>query len=181
MLENIVIVSVLSLLLILLVGIFSPSAHADGGAPQLAYVAGTSQGISVIDIAQRRVTRTITEAGNPHTILLSLDGSALYITQPSLGQVAVIEAKTGKTLCTVSLPGQPSLLALSLDSTVLYAAGRGDTSVRALDPQTCAIKRTFETHEPVYGLAVTASTAANATPSTPNQIWITGTTASHNF
>ena len=162
-------------LLILLVAIFSPSAHADGGAPQLAYVAGTSQGISVIDIAQRRVTRTITEDGNPHTILLSLDGSALYITQPSLGQVAIIEAKTGKTLCTVSLPGQPSLLALSLDSTVLYAAGRGDTSVRALDPQTCAIKRTFETHEPVYGLAVTASTAANATPSTPNQIWITGT------
>ena len=163
-------------LLILFVGIFSPPAHADGGAPQLAYVAGTSQGISVIDIAQRRVTRTITEAGNPHTILLSLDGSALYITQPSLGQVGVIEAKTGKTLCSVSLPGQPSLLALSLDSTVLYAAGRDDTSVRALDPQTCAIKRTFETHEPVYGLAVTASTAANATPSTPNQIWITGTT-----
>ena len=48
--------------------------------------------------------------------------------------------------------------------------------VRALDPQTCAIKQTFETHEPVYGLAVTASAAANATPSTPNQIWITGTT-----
>jgi len=165
------------ILLFALVGISSSTAHADGGAPQLAYVAGTSQGISVIDIAQRRVTRTITEAGNPHTILLSLDGSALYITQPSLGQVAVIGAKTGQTLCTVNLPGQPSLLALSLDSTVLYAAGQGDTSVRALDPQTCVIKRTFETHEPVYGLAVAASTAANATPSTPNQIWITGTTA----
>ena len=131
----------------------------------------------MIDIAKQRVTRTIIEPGDPHTILLSLDGSALYITQPSLGQVAVIAAKTGKILCTVSLPGQPSLLALSLDSTVLYAAGQGDTSVRALDPQTCAIKRTFETHEPVYGLAVTASTAANATPSTPNQIWITGSTA----
>ncbi len=89
----------------------------------------------------------------------------------------MIDAKTGKTLCSVSLPGQPSLLALSLDATVLYAAGQGDTSVRALDPQTCAIKRTFDTHEPVYGLAVTASTAANATPSTPNQLWITGTTA----
>ena len=164
-------------MLIALVGISSSTAYADGGAPQLAYVAGTSQGISVIDIAQRRVTRTITEAGNPHTILLSLDGSALYITQPSLGQVAVFGAKTGKSLCTVSLPGQPSLLALSLDSTVLYAAGQGDTNVRALDPQTCAIKRTFETHEPVYGLAVTASAAANATPSTPNQIWITGTTS----
>ncbi len=165
------------LVLLLLIGIFSPSAHADGGAPQLAYVAGAARGISIIDIAQRRVTGTISEAGNPHTVLLSLDGSALYITRPTLGQVAVIGAKTGKTLCSVSLPGQPSLLALSLDSTVLYAAGQGDTNVRALDPQTCAVKRIYETHEPVYGLAVTASTAANATPSTPNQLWITGATS----
>ena len=165
------------LVLLLLIGIFSPPARADGGAPQLAYVAGTARGISIIDIAQRRVTGTISEAGNPHTVLLSLDGSALYVTRPTLGQIAVIGAKSGKTLCTVSLPGQPSLLALSLDSTVLYAAGQGDTNVRALDPQTCAVKRTFETHEPVYGLAVTASTAANATPSTPNQLWITGTTS----
>ncbi len=165
------------ILLLLLVAIFSSPVQADGGAPQLAYVAGTSQGISVIDIAQQRVTRTISVSGDPHTILLSLVGSALYITQPSLGQVAVLVAKTGKVLCSVKLPGQPSLLALNLDSTVLYAAGQGDTSVRALDPQTCAIKQTFQTHEPVYGLAVTASTAANATPLTPNQLWITGTTS----
>src|SRR6266566_7478530 len=93
-------------MVLLFVGLFPPSAHADGGAPQLAYVAGAARGISIIDIAQRRVTGTISEAGNPHTVLLSLDGSALYITRPTLGQVAVIGAKTGKTLCSVSLPGQ---------------------------------------------------------------------------
>jgi DNA-binding beta-propeller fold protein YncE len=165
------------LMLFLFVGLFSPPAYADGGAPQLAYVAGATRGISVIDIAQRRVTGTIAIAGNPHTVLLSLDGHALYVTQPTLGRVAVIAAKTGKTLCTASLPGQPSLLALSLDATVLYAAGRGDTKVRALDPVTCAVQQTFESHEPVHGLAVTASTAANATPTTPNRLWITGTTS----
>ena len=165
------------LMLVLLVGWFSPSAHADGGAPQLAYVAGTAQGISIIDIAQQRVTGMMAVSGNPRTVLLSQDGHALYVTQPTLGLVGVIAAKTGKTLCTASLPGQPSLLALSLDATVLYAAGQGDTQVRALDPVTCAIQRTFETHEPVYGLAVAASTAANATPLTPNQLWITGTTS----
>src|SRR6266849_5780746 len=165
------------LTLFLLAGLFSPSAYADGGAPQLAYVAGAAQGISIIDIAQRRVTGTIAVAGNPRTVLMSLDGHALYVTQPTLGRVAVLAAKTGKTLCTASLPGQPSLLALSLDATVLYVAGQGDTSVRALDPLTCAVQRTFETHEPVYGLAVAASTAADATPTTPNQLWITGTTS----
>ncbi|HEX9132597.1 MAG TPA: hypothetical protein VF844_09910 [Ktedonobacteraceae bacterium] len=164
-------------MLLLLVGLFSPTAHADGGAPQLAYVAGAAQGISIIDIAQRRVTGTIAVGGSPRTVLLSPDGQALYVTQPTLDRVAVIIAKTGKTLCTASLPGQPSLLALSLDAAVLYAAGQGDMSVRALNPLTCAIQRTFETQEPVYGLAVTASTAADATPSTPNQLWITGTTS----
>jgi DNA-binding beta-propeller fold protein YncE len=164
-------------MLLLLMGLFSPSAHADGGAPQLAYVAGAVQGISIIDIAQRRVTGTIAVAGSPRTILLSPDGQTLYVTQPMLGRVAVIIAKTGKTLCTASLPGQPSLLALSLDAAILYAAGRGDMSVRALNPLTCAVQRTFETHEPIYGLAVTASTEADATPSTPNQLWITGTTS----
>src|SRR6202022_1152515 len=163
--------------LLLLVRLYSPPAHADGGAPQLAYVAGATKGISIIDIARRRVTGTIAVDGDPRTVLLSQDGYALYVTQPRLGRAAVIIAKTGKTLCTASLPGQPSLLALSLDATVLYAAGQGDTRVRALDAVTCAVQRTFETHEPVYGLAVTASTAADATPSTPNQLWITGATS----
>lgn len=164
-------------MLLLLLGLFSPSAYADGGAPQLAYVAGTARGISIIDIAQLRVTGAIPQAGNPRTVLLSPDGHALYVTQPALGRVAVINTKTGKTICAASLPGQPSLLALSIDSTVLYAAGQGDTRVRAIDPTTCAIQRTFETPEPVSGLAVAASAATNATPSTPNQLWITGTTA----
>jgi DNA-binding beta-propeller fold protein YncE len=159
------------------VRLFSPLAYADGGAPQLAYVAGTTQGVSVIDIARRRVTRTIAVAGNPRAVLLSPDGQTLYVTQPALGRVEVLTAETGKTLCAARLPGQPSLLTLSLDANTLYAAGQGDTSVRAIDPATCAIQRTFETHEPVYGLATTASTATSATPSTPNQLWITGSTS----
>lgn len=168
---------VLLCLLLLLVGRFPPTAFADGGAPQLAYVAGAGQGISIIDIAQQRVTRSMAVAGEPHTVLLSVDGAALYVTQPTIGRVEVIDTKTGKTRCTASLPGQPSLLALSLDGSVLYVAGQGDTSARALNPAKCAVERTFETHEPIYGLAVAASTAADATPDTPNQIWIAGTTS----
>ncbi len=164
-------------MLLLLVGWLPPTAFADGGAPQLAYVAGTSQDISIIDIAQQSVVSSIAAAGDPHTILLSVDGASLYVTEPTLGRVAVINVKTGKARCTASLPGQPSLLALSLDGTTLYAAGQGDTSVRALNPAKCTVERTFVTREPIYGLAVAASTAADATPNTPNQIWIAGTTA----
>ena len=165
------------LTLFLLVEAFPPLAHADGGAPQLAYIAGAAQGLSIIDIARRQVTGTLPIAGNPHDVLLSPDGYALYVAQPETGQVTAIAAKTGKQLCTVHLAGQPSLLALSLDATTLYAAGQAGTAVHALNPTTCTIQRTFETHAPVYGLAVAASTAANATPSTPNQLWVSGTTS----
>lgn len=48
---------------------------------------------------------------------------------------------------------------------------------RAVDPATCAVKQTFPTHEPIYGLAVAASTAPDATPATPNQLWVAGATA----
>jgi len=171
-----------ALLLIWGAGLFSllmgtPLAEADGGAPQLAYVVGTAQGVSVIDIAQRRVTSALSLGGQPRMALLSPDGSTLYVAQPALGRVAVIAAQNGKTFCTASLPGQPDLLALSVDSTVLYAAGQGDTSIRALNPATCALERSFETRRPVYGLAVAASTAANATPETPNQLWAVGDSA----
>ena len=90
----------------------SRDVYADGGAPNLAYVSGTSSGISVIDVGQAKVTKIIPVIGDPHAILLSLDGSALYVTQPTSGQVSILAAKTGRLICTAHLGGTPTLLAL---------------------------------------------------------------------
>ena len=150
---------------------FPLRVRADGGAPNLAYVAGTPSGVSVIDVGQAKVTKTITLAGDPHMILLSPDGRFLYATQPTLGRVAVIAAKTGQVVCAVGLPGHPMVLALSLDATVLYAAGNDAANVSALDPATCRIRKTYRTAGPVYGLAV------RATESASSQLWVTGPTS----
>src|SRR6266566_4795679 len=75
---------------------FAPHTYADGGAPNLAYVSGTSSGISVIDVGQAKVTKTIQVVGDPHTILLSQDGGFLYVSQPTIGQVSVIRTATGR-------------------------------------------------------------------------------------
>src|SRR5436190_514270 len=107
------------------------SAHADGGAPNLAYVSGTPQGISVIDVAKQNVDRTIKVGGNPNTIQLSSDGRFLYVTQPELGKVSVIGAKDGNTICSADVPGQPTLLVLDLGvSGKFYVAGNGAPGVR---------------------------------------------------
>lgn len=143
-------------------------ARADGGAPNLAYISGTTRGISVVDIQQKAVTNSFPVTGNPQTIYLSQDGRFLYVTQPSLDRVTALTARTGQTFCTVNVPGQPSLLVFDPGSNLLYAAGNAAANVTEFDPNNCAIKKTIKTSGPVYGLAV-----ANIGNSTiGNQIWV---------
>jgi hypothetical protein len=165
---------VLALCFILICACLPRPVLADGGAPNLAYVSGTVSGISVINVGQGKVTKTITLAGDPAMILLSPDGRWLYTTQPALGQVSVIAAKTGQALCKFRLPGHPTVLALSPDATVLYAGGEGAGSVAALNPATCQVQRTYRTDGSVYGLWVTTSGTAG---STSGKLWVTGPTS----
>lgn len=146
-------------------------AHADGGAPNVAYVSGTDSGISVIDISQQKVTRTIATNGSPHTVFLSLDGSFLYVTEPQQGQVAVLAANTGNEVCHTSISGQPSLLTIDNGSNTLFVAGNGASSVSAIDPATCKVKHTFQTSGPVYGIAI-AAVGSSLSGDTGNQLWV---------
>jgi hypothetical protein len=156
------------------------AAHADGGAPNLAYVAGTAKDISVIDISQQKVTRTIATDGSPHTVFLSLDGSFLYVTEPDLGQVAVLAANTGNEICHVDIPGQPSLLAIDNGSNTLFVAGNGASSVTSIDPTNCKIKHIFQTSGPVYGMAI-AAVGSSLSGDTGNQLWISAENALTTF
>jgi DNA-binding beta-propeller fold protein YncE len=154
---------------------FVPHADADGGAPNLAYVSGTSPGVSVIEVGQAKITKTISVSGDPQTILLSQDGGLLYVSQPAQGQVSIIRASTGRIFCTAHLPGQPSLLAIDPDMNILYAAGNGAPQVTALDPTNCKILTTLEVNGPVYGLAVALTAGSNLNGSVSNQLWIAST------
>ena len=144
--------------------------HADGGAPDLAYVAGASQGIGIIDVAQQKLVKTFTVSGDPQMILLSPDGQLLYVPEPGAGRVVALAASTGQTVCSVPFPGHPSLLALSNDGTILYVAGTNETTILALDAQTCQPQHSFQNAEPISWLAATISDTQS------NQLWVAGTT-----
>ena len=158
----------------------SRHAYADGGAPNLAYVAGTEKGISVIDIGQQKVTGSFTMGSDPDAIYLSLDGRFLYVTQPTSGHVSMFAAKTGQTICSANVPGQPSLLAFDPGLNVLYTAGNGGNSVTELDPSNCAIKQTINMNSPIYGLAI-AIIGSGAPGETTNQLWVADATSLNVF
>lgn len=162
------------LLLLALLTLCTPlQVRADGGAPNLAYVSGTAQGISVIDVGQKKVVSTINVAGDPHTILLSIDGRYLYVTQPTTGRFSVISARTRRTICSLALPGQPRLLTTDTVTNILYVAGNGAARVSAVDPAKCAVQRTFNTNGAVYGLAV--AILSSSSDGSNDQLWVANT------
>ena len=153
--------------------VFTPIAHADGGAPNLAYVAGTSEGVSVIDVAQQQVTSTIHTGGKVGAILLSSDARFLYVTEPEQNRVVVFGAKNGNTVCTAAVPGKPTLLALdtSPNNYTLFAGGNDAPTVQAIDPTTCHIKHTYQVDGSVYGLTV-AQVGSGLNGSNGSQLWV---------
>jgi DNA-binding beta-propeller fold protein YncE len=142
--------------------------HADGGAPNLAYVVGTTQGISVIDIAQQKVTSTFPLGGSPQSVYLSLDGRFLYVTQPTLNRVSMLSAKTGQVICSAAVPGKPSLLSYDPQTSSLFVAGNAAASISNIDMSNCSVLHTWSTRDIVSGLAVVnlASDTLN------NQLWV---------
>lgn len=149
---------------------------ADGGAPNLAYVAGGGKGISIVDVGKQGVAGSISVSGDPHMILLSLNGGFLYVAQPRLGRVAIVAAGTGDTICTAKVPGQPTLLALDTNNNTFFAAGNGASSVIALDTSNCNVKRTYTVRGHVYGLAI--ANIGTSLPSGYNsQLWVADDTS----
>jgi hypothetical protein len=98
--------------------------------------------------------KTIPVAGDHHTILLSLDGSFLHVTQPLMGQVSVMRADTGGIFCTAHLPGTPALLSNGTTTNTLFAAGNDSSQVTALDPTNCKVQAPFGVSGPVYVIVV---------------------------
>ncbi|HLH60665.1 MAG TPA: YncE family protein [Ktedonobacteraceae bacterium] len=164
-----------ALLCLFLLSPATQQAHADGGAPNLAYVAGGARGISVIDIAQQKVVNTFSVPGDPSMVYLSLDGRFLYIAQPALGRVTLLAAKTGQAVCTANVPGKPSLVAFDAGLNILYAAGNGSNTIKEIDPSNCAIKKTITTNGNVYGMAI-AYVGSGISGGNGNQLWVATTT-----
>ena len=115
----------------------APMASADGGAPNLAYLSGTPAGVSIIDLAQRRVTGTVPVAGDPRGLVLSPDARWLYVAEMQKNQVAVVDTQAKQVVATLPTEAMPTAVALvpSLP-TRLWVANAGEASVTVFEPET---------------------------------------------
>jgi len=98
--------------------------------------------VTVIDIKARKTIAEITTRIHPESMVLSPDGSLLYVSDESGDGISVVDAKTFKVVQTITTKPDASLpygslttaLAFSPDGKVLCAANAGNNSVALINP-----------------------------------------------
>jgi YVTN family beta-propeller protein len=123
------------LALVLALALLAPTARADGGAPNLAYVSGASGGVAIIDLAGQKVTGTIRLDGDPRGMALSSDFRFLYVALAGKNGVAVVDAQAKQQINTIPTGPGPTALVLDLvDPSHLWVANTGGNTVTVVNP-----------------------------------------------
>jgi YVTN family beta-propeller protein len=148
-------------------------AYADGGAPNLAYVAGGGAGgndLTVIDIAQRKVTGHVTLGGAPAAVALSVDARFAYVSQSASNTVAVVDTRTQQVVARVMVGPGPRALAFgySVNAVVLFVTVSGGNAVAVVDPDARKVLATIPVGTHPAGVAV-ATFGTGIVAANPNE------------
>jgi YVTN family beta-propeller protein len=157
------------LLLLLLIGPLvvwwgggSPSARADGGAPNLAYIVGggnSGDHLVAMDIAQRSVAWSVALGGNPQGIVLSADGRLAYIPEASASRVAIVDTRAHQVVGTMAVGVGPQAIAVDPSGGLhwLFVANTNSNSLTVLDADTQRTRTTLAVGQEPVSVAVATS------------------------
>ncbi len=87
-----------------------------------------ADGIAVIEIASRKVLRTLRGISDPEQLAITADGRRLYVASEDTGQLIVIDT-SGNTVTALPVGDEPEGVAISPDGTVVLATSEADHSV----------------------------------------------------
>lgn len=108
-----------------------------------AYVANQfSSNVGVVNVATNVQESTIPVTGNPFKVLVSPDGTRLYV-NTNADKVFAIDIATGATLGQLGFAATPNGLAIAADGSKLYVSTRAAGTVVEVDTRTMTALRTF--------------------------------------
>jgi YVTN family beta-propeller protein len=93
----------------------------------------SADGIGVLDLASRKVVRTIPSGQDPEAFDLSPDGRRLFISNEETAEVSVVDVASGTVLRRVPVGEEPEGVTVSPDGRVVYVTCEGDNTVVAID------------------------------------------------
>lgn len=82
----------------------------------------SGEGIAVVDLATRRVLRTLPAGRDPESFDMTADGRTFYVSNDETAEVTTVDADAGKVTATTKVGAAPEGVALSPDSEYVYVA-----------------------------------------------------------
>lgn len=154
-------------------GISPTAARADGGAPNLAYIAGGGvQGneLDVVDISQQKVTGRVVVGSTPWAVVLSPDYRSAYVTLKGEDKLAIVNANDKKLTATIPTGAQPQALAIDLSKSphiTLYVGNAGADTVTAIDPDARRVIATIPVGQHPTGVYIAGPGSGISDPTQP--------------
>ncbi|MCK4958282.1 MAG: YncE family protein, partial [Planctomycetes bacterium] len=107
---------------------------ADAGGETLYIAEVTAHQIAVFDPAEQKVAKTISLPDTPTGLVLSPDGTKLYVTgDGAKGKVHIIDTASAKVTGSIAVGNGPTGPAISPDDKTLYVCNQFDNDVSVID------------------------------------------------
>jgi len=104
-----------------------------------------ADGIALVDVATRAVTRTIPSGQDPEAFDLTPDGKLMYVSNEETAQATVLELPSGRITQTIALEQEPEGVTMKPDGAVVYITSEAANKVFAIETKTNRVKATIET------------------------------------
>ena len=146
-----------------------PAAHADGGAPNLAYVVGGGKSgdqLVVLDIGQRSVAWSVALGSQPQAVVLSADGRFAYVPEAGANRVAIVDTSAHQVVGSMAVGSGPQAIATDPSGGLhwLFVANKTSNTLTVLDADTHRVRATLAVGQGPVGVAVATSTSGIRTP-----------------
>ena len=96
----------------------------------------TKDGVAVVDVATRKVTRVLPGGSDPETFDISRDGSTLFVSNEDAHSASIVDIPSGKVRSTVAVGREPEGVRLQPDGSVVWITGETDHNLTLIDTET---------------------------------------------
>ena len=98
-----------------------------------------ADGIGVVDLATRKLVRTLTSGQDPEAFDLSPDGKTMYVSNEETAEMSVLDITTGTIRERVKVGEEPEGVTVRPDGREVYVTCEGDNEVVAVDTTTLKV------------------------------------------
>jgi YVTN family beta-propeller protein len=133
----------------------------------------SKDGIAVVDVAARKVTRVLPGGSDPEAFDISLDGSTLFVSNEDVDSATIVDVASGKVRLGVPVGREPEGVRLQPGGSVVWITGETDHNLTLLDTKTGKVMGKVAVGKRPRDLAFNKDgTRAYATSEIDGTVWV---------